>query len=83
MSAYVVVVAAPHYVVTDAAGSFRLRSLPPGKYKLKAWAEDTADPVTKTVEIKSGENTVNVSVPRGSSAPPATDKFGLPRGKAP
>jgi len=83
MSAHLVVVAAPHYVVTDAAGSFKFKSLPPGKYKLKAWAEDTVEPVTMNVEIKSGDNTVNVSVPRGAAVIPATDKFGLPRGKAP
>jgi hemoglobin len=83
MGAHLVVVAAPHYVVTDGKGSFRFRSLPPGKYKLKAWAEDTVEPVTQTIEIKSGENTVNVSVPRGASLIPATDKFGVPRGKAP
>jgi hemoglobin len=83
MSAHLVVVAAPHYVVTDAAGAFKFRSLPPGKYKLKAWAEDTAEPVTMNVEIKSGENSVNVSVPRGASLIQAVDKFGLPRGKAP
>jgi plastocyanin len=83
MTAHLVVVAAPHYVVTDAAGAFKFRSLPPGKYKLKAWAEDTAEPITQTIEIKSGENTVNVQVPRGSNLIPAVDKFGLPRGKAP
>jgi hypothetical protein len=37
----------------------------------------------KTIEIKAGENTVNVDVPRGSSLIPAMDKLGLPRGKAP
>jgi truncated hemoglobin YjbI/plastocyanin len=83
MSAHLVIVAAPHYVVTDGSGAFKFKSLPPGKYKLKAWAEDAAEPITQTVEIKSGENTLNVDVPRGSSVIPATDKFGLPRGKAP
>jgi hemoglobin len=83
MSAHLVVVAAPHYVVTDAGGKFLFRSLPPGKYKLKAWAEDTVEPVTQTIEIHAGENTANVSVPRGASVIPATDKFGVPRGKAP
>jgi hemoglobin len=84
MSAHLVVVAAPHYVVTDGTGKFNFRSLAPGKYKLRAWTEATAEPVTQTVEIVSGENKVNVRVPRGSgSSGPGADKFGLPRGKAP
>ena len=82
MSAHVVVVAAPHYVVTDGRGGFKFRSLRPGNYKLKAWAEDSGEPVTQTIEIKSGDNTVKVGVPRASSTT-ATDKFGHPRGKAP
>ena len=81
MSAHIVVVAAPHYVVTEPSGAFRFRSLPPGKYKLRAWAEDSAEPVTQTVEIRSGENKIDVRVPRGTSARLATDKFGLPRGR--
>jgi len=44
---------------------------------------ETTEPVTMNVEIKSGDNSVNVSVPRGAAVIPATDKFGLPRGKAP
>ena len=83
MTAHLVVVAAPHYVVTDASGAFKFRSLAPGKYKLKAWAEDTAEPITQTIEIKSGDNSVNVQIPRGASLIPVVDKFGLPRGKAP
>jgi hemoglobin len=82
MTAHVVVVAAPHYAVTDAAGSFRFRSLVPGKYKLRAWGEDSAEPVTQTVEIRAGENSVDVRIPRGGSSGPVTDKFGLPRGRA-
>jgi hemoglobin len=83
MTAHLVIVAAPHYVVTDASGAFKFRSLAPGKYKLKAWAEETAEPITQTIEIKSGENSVNVQIPRGASLIPVVDKFGLPRGKAP
>jgi hemoglobin len=82
MTAHVVVVAAPHYAVTDASGSFRFRSLAPGKYKLRAWTEDSGDPVTQTVEIRAGENSVDVRVPRGGASGPVTDKFGLPRGRA-
>jgi hemoglobin len=82
MTAHVVVVAAPHYAVTDASGSFRFRSLVPGKYKLRAWTEDSNDPVIQTVEIRAGENSVDVRVPRGGTSGPVTDKFGLPRGRA-
>ncbi|HVV48456.1 MAG TPA: hypothetical protein VHO06_02255, partial [Polyangia bacterium] len=83
MTAHVVVVAAPHYAVTEPGGRFKFRSLAPGKYKLRAWAEDSTEPVQKTIEIKEGENTLNLDVPRGAPAGLGTDKFGLPRGKAP
>ena len=66
MSAHLVVVAAPHYVVTDAAGAFSFEP-PPGKYKLKAWAEDTGEPSPRTSRSESGENSVNIHVPRGTS----------------
>jgi plastocyanin len=82
MSAYLVVVAAPHYAVTDAEGHFRFRSLAPGKYKVSAWTQDRSAPLTQVVEIREGENTLNLSVPRGAPPGPVTDKFGLPRGKA-
>jgi hypothetical protein len=83
MTAHVAVVAAPHYVVTEPGGHYKFRSLAPGKYKLRAWAEDSTEPVTKTIEIKEGENTLDLDVPRGAPAGLGTDKFGLPRGKAP
>ena len=83
MTAHVVVVAAPHYTVSEPGGRYKFKSLAPGKYKLRAWAEDSTEPVTKTIEIKEGENTLNLDVPRGAAAGLGTDKFGLPRGKAP
>jgi hemoglobin len=83
MTAHVVVVAAPHYVVSEPGGRYKFKSLAPGKYKLRAWAEDSTEPVTKTIEIKEGENTLNLDIPRGAAAGLGTDKFGLPRGKAP
>ncbi len=83
MAAHVVVVAAPHYVVSEPGGRYKFRSLAPGKYKLRAWAEDSTEPVTRTIEIKEGENTLDLDVPRGAPAGLGTDKFGLPRGKAP
>jgi hemoglobin len=83
MTAHVAVVAAPHYVVSEPGGHYKFRSLAPGKYKLRAWAEDSTEPVQKTIEIKEGENTLDLEVPRGAPAGLGTDKFGLSRGKAP
>lgn len=39
MSAYVHVVEHPYYAVTDAAGRFELKDVPPGTYTLVAWHE--------------------------------------------
>jgi hemoglobin len=84
MSAYLVVVAAPHYVVTDPNGHFRFKSLAPGKYKVKAWSERSAEPVTQMVEIKDGPNEVTIDAKGGAAqADLGTDKFGNPRGSAP
>src|SRR5262249_50735084 len=52
MSAYIVVVAAPAYVVTDDGGKFSFKHLAPGKYKLKAWSERSKAPITQDVVIK-------------------------------
>jgi hemoglobin len=84
MSAYLVVVAAPHYVVTDDAGKFRFKSLPPGKYKVRAWSERSTEPVTQMIDVKEGANDITVDA-KGSAAQAdlGTDKFGTPRGSAP
>jgi plastocyanin len=83
MSAYVVVVGAPHYAVADASGGFRFKSLEPGKYTLRAWSEKSLAPVTQEITIASGDNKVNVGVKADAPQGPAPDKFGVPRGKKP
>jgi hemoglobin len=75
MSAYIVVVDAPHYVVTASDGSFELKRLAPGKYRLQAWTERSAKPASSEVEIRTGQNTTSLDV--GGGAPPSTDKFGV------
>ena len=62
MSAYIVVVAAPHYAITGDDGAFAFKSLRPGKYTLKAWSEKSKLPVTRTVVVKRGANKVDVGV---------------------
>jgi len=63
MSAYVVVVATPHFAKTPAAGTVTLAGLPPGRYRLEVWhprlagnadreiTVTPADPATQTVNI--------------------------------
>ena len=83
MSTSIIVVKAPHYAVTDGKGTFRFKSLKPGKYTLEAWTERSAQPVTKTIVVAPGDN--QVAVDAVADAPPGTgeDKFGAPRGTSP
>jgi plastocyanin len=39
MRGLILVLATPHFVVTDEEGRFALRNLPPGRYTLKAWID--------------------------------------------
>ena len=80
MSAYLVVVAAPAYVVTDDKGGFKFNRLAPGKYKLKAWSEKSKSPITQDITIKVGANSVNVGVAADAPSGPQPDKFGAKRG---
>ena len=80
MSAFIAVVAAPAYVVTDDSGHFAFKHLAPGKYKLKAWSERTKAPIAQDVTIKAGKNEINVGVSGDAAPGPAPDKFGGKRG---
>jgi len=80
MSAYIAVVSAPAYVITDDAGKFAFKHLAPGKYHLKAWSERSKTPIEQEVTIKQGANSVNVGVAGDAPAGPAPDKFGGKRG---
>ena len=80
MSAYVVVVAAPHYAITDDSGHFQFKNLEPGKYTLKAWSEKSKAPITQQVTVKAGDNKVEVGVAGDAPSGPQPDKFGAPRG---
>jgi plastocyanin len=80
MSAYIAVVSAPAYVVTDDSGKFSFKHLAPGKYHLKAWSERSKAPITQDVTIKIGANDVKVGVSADAPAGPPPDKFGGKRG---
>ncbi len=80
MSAFIAVVAAPAFTVTDDKGNFSFRRVIPGKYKLRAWSVRSAAPITQDVTIKPGKNTFAVGVPADAPAGPPPDKFGGKRG---
>jgi hemoglobin len=79
MAAYVVVVDAPHYVIAQPGGSFAFKSLAPGKYKVEAWTEQSAEPTTSELVIKPGDNRASLEVKGGAAPGPSTDKFGSAR----
>ena len=80
MSAYIAVVSAPAYVVTDDKGNFAFRRLAPGKYKLRAWSVRSKAPITQDVTIKAGKNELSLGVAGDAPAGPQPDKFGGKRG---
>ena len=55
MSAYVLVLPQPYFVKASLEGKFRLKDLPPGKYKVTIWHE-RYKPVSRFVEIKTAED---------------------------
>jgi hemoglobin len=79
MAAYLVVVDAPHYVVSEQDGNFSFRSLRPGKYRVQAWSEQSADPVITEITIKAGDNALPLDLKGGASQGPGEDKFGAAR----
>jgi hemoglobin len=79
MSAYLVVVDAPHYAVVDADGNFSFKSLAPGKYKVQAWVERSGEPTTSEVTIKAGDNESNIEIKDSSATAVGPDKFGTAR----
>jgi hemoglobin len=78
MSAYLIVVEAPHYVIPDADGNYSFKSLAPGKYKVQTWSEQSGEPVTSEVEVKKGDNEANLDV-KGGVMGLSPDKFGAAR----
>ncbi len=63
MSAYVIVTPTPYFAVTDDAGSFTIKNVPPGNYTLKTWSEE-GKPVSQSLGVGDGEVEVNLVVKR-------------------
>jgi hemoglobin len=78
MSAYLVVVDAPHYVIVNSDATYSFKSLAPGKYRVQAWNEQSGEPLTTSVMIKPGANESNLELAGGGQAI-SPDKFGNAR----
>ena len=79
MASYIVVVDAPHYIVSEGGQEFTFKSLAPGKYKVRAWSEKSAAPVESEITIKAGMNNINFDVKADGETGPSEDKFGMTR----
>ena len=53
MGAWIGVVDHPFYAITDAAGKFEIKNLPPGKYTVGVWHEKLQAP-DQEIEVKEG-----------------------------
>jgi plastocyanin len=53
MEAFVVVLDNPYFAVTDEAGNFRIKDVPPGTWTIKTWSDKLA-PATASVTVTAG-----------------------------
>jgi len=60
MRGVILVLTTPYFVITDAAGNFRLSDIPAGHYTLKAWINSKTT-VEQPVEVK--DSTVRMDFP--------------------
>lgn len=68
MSAYIVVVDHPFFVIPDASGRFAMDGIPPGEYRLVAWHERIR-PIVTPITITAGRTTsLEVRIPFVDSA---------------
>jgi hypothetical protein len=67
MRALILVLATPHFVITDTDGRYRLDDLPPGHYVLKAWV-DSHTTREHAVDLTEGAM-LNVDFPANPESP--------------
>jgi hemoglobin len=80
MAAYVVVVSAPHYAITDREGRFAFASVAPGRYRVQAFSERSPQPLVQAIDIKPASNDIALTLPGDRPSGALEDKFGAPRG---
>jgi plastocyanin len=60
MAGFIIVLQNPYYAVTDKAGNFEIKGVPPGTYKLKFWHEKLKE-TSQVVTVEAGK-TVSVEI---------------------
>jgi plastocyanin len=63
MVAYLVVTPSSYFARTDADGSYAIKNVPPGTYRVTAWAP-RLKPGTRSVTLTEGETTANFDLQR-------------------
>lgn len=53
MRAFILVLQNPYFAVTDEQGGYAIRNIPPGRYRLKVWQEDSKE-ASKEIVVESG-----------------------------
>jgi plastocyanin len=79
MSAYIVVVATPHFRKTPADGLAQLADLPPGRYRLEVWHPRLATETRRELTIAAGDapmQTVSVTLKADRRLRRAPDSMG-------
>jgi plastocyanin len=61
MAAYVGVMSHPFFAVTDAAGAFSIKGLPPGTYTLEAWHETFGTQTRQVTIAPGGQQTIAIA----------------------
>jgi plastocyanin len=61
MSGYLVVAPTPYFAVSDKAGQFVIKDVPPGHYTLKTWSEE-GKPTTQPIDVAAGEVEAQLTV---------------------
>jgi plastocyanin len=62
MRALILVVATPHFVITDPAGGFKLTGVPAGRFTVKVWI-DSKTTREQVVDIPPGDATLRLEFP--------------------
>ena len=80
MAARVIVADGPYYAMTDKAGKFEIKDVPPGTWDIVAWPA-RGEPWRGRVTVKPGHNAMDIKVIEDGKPPEHSRKDGTPYGR--